>query len=286
MPRGYHASSSRTLLGLAIAINLGVVALGTTALLAAPTAQPTGNGTAAIAPSAPPAGTAGQRLLKWAGLTWYVYPNCPDCGPSLTPTTNATRAVYVDRAGRLHMQITKIGGVWRGVELRALNRPTYGTYRWVVDTPTATLDPWTVLGMFVYRPGAKKFTSEVDIEDSRFPHLLPAPNNAQFVVQPYFTKGNLHPYEILPSYRPLLQQFTWTPGATFGGPGRVDFETRVGPTLQTSGLLDKWSYTGYSVPTPQNMQFFLVLWMNQNKPPTTGAHSAVIRSLTIQPLGG
>jgi hypothetical protein len=26
--------------------------------------------------------------------------------------------------------------------------------------------------------------------------------------------------------------------------------------------------------------------MNQNKAPTTGAHSAVIRSLTIQPLGG
>jgi len=182
-------------------------------------------------------------------------------------------------------QVTKIAGEWSGVELRALTRPTYGTYRWVVDTATADMDKWAVLSMFVYRPGARKQTSEVDIEDSRFPHLLPAPNNAQFVVQPYFAKGNLHPYQVLPTYHPLLQQFTWSPGVKFGGPGRVDFQTQLGATPQAP-VLDRWSYTGYSVPNPQGMQLFLILWMNQNKPPTTGTHSAVIRRLTIQPLGG
>lgn len=285
MTAGSPTSSSRTLLGLMGLVILGVLCLGTTAIVAAPAAGSGSNGTAAMSPAAPTRGSADQRLINWSGITWYVYPNCGNCGPSLTPTTNAKQAVYVDRRGWLHLQVTKIGGVWRGVELRALNRPTYGTYRWVVDTATPTLDQWAVLGMFVYRPGAKKFTSEVDIEDSRFPHLLRAPNNAQFVTQPYFVKGNLHPYQILPSYHPLLQQFTWMPGVTYGGPGRVDFETRVGSTPRAP-LLEKWTYTGYSVPSPQNMQLFLVLWMNQNKPPTTGAHAAVIRSLTIQPLGG
>ncbi|HVV76798.1 MAG TPA: hypothetical protein VHC43_12240 [Mycobacteriales bacterium] len=284
MPRGSHASSSRTLLGLAALVNVGVMVLGTTAIVAAPAAQPGGNGTKITSTAPAPAGTDRGRLLQWSGITWYVYPNCSDCGPSLTPTTNASRAVYVDSRGWLHLQVSKIGGKWSGVELRALNRPSYGTYRMIVDTATADMDPWAVLGMFLYRPGAKKFTSEVDIEDSRFPHLLRAPNNAQFVTQPYFVKGNLHPYSILPSYHPLLQQFTWQPGTTYGGPGRVDYETRVGSTPKAP-LLAQWSYTGYSVPSPQQMQLFLVLWMNQNTPPTTGAHSAVIRSLTIRPLG-
>jgi hypothetical protein len=288
MRHGSHRSSSRTLLGLAVFINAGVIALGAMAIIAAPSAASAGNGTTVTSPAPADNGSEEQRLIKWSGITWYVYPNCDDCGPSLTPTTNAKRAVYVDDRGYLHMKVSKIGGKWRGVELRALTRPTYGTYRWIVDTATADLDQWAVLSMFLYRPGAKKFTSEIDIENSRFPHLLPAPNNAQFVVQPYFARPrfhNLHPYTILPSYHPLLQQFIWKPGATYGGPGRVDFQTRVGSVLKAP-LLEQWSFTGYDVPSPQNMQLFLVLWMNQNKPPSGGLHSAVIRSLTIKPLGG
>lgn len=289
MPRGSHASrasSSRTLLGLAGLVNVGVMLLGTTAIIAAPSSQSAGNGTTVTSTVPAPRGSTGQRFIRWSGITWYVYPNCNDCGPSLTPTTNARDAAYVDARGYLHLQVTKIAGRWRGVELRALNRPTYGTYRWIVDSATADMDRWAVLGMFVYRPGAQKFTSEVDIEDSRFPHLLPAPDNAQFVVQPYYVPHfhNLHPYSILPSYHPLWQQFTWEPGVTYGGPGRVNFETRVGSTDQAP-LLAQWSFTGYNVPNPQSMQLFIVLWMNQDKDPTTGAHSAVIRNLTITPLG-
>ena len=285
MPRRSHASSSRTLLGLAGLINAGVLVLGATAIIAAPPAQSSGNGTTVTSTAPAARGSTGTRLLRWSGLTWYVYPNCDDCGPSLTPTTNAKDAVYVDSRGYLHMKVTKIGGKWRGGELRALNRPTYGTYRWIVDNATADMDQWAVLGMFLYRPGAKKFTSEIDIEDSRFPHLLRAPNNAQFVTQPYYVKGNLHPYSILPSYHPLWQQFTWNPGTPNGGPGSVDFVTRVGSTIKAP-LLAQWSYRGYSVPNATEMQLFLVLWMNQNMPPSTGAHSAVIRDLTIKPLGG
>ncbi|HVX69271.1 MAG TPA: hypothetical protein VHA79_06225 [Mycobacteriales bacterium] len=283
MRHASQPSSSRTLFGLVGLVNIGVLLLGTTAIIAAP---PAGAGNGSTVTSAAPAsgGSSGQRLIKWSGLTWYVYPNCGNCGPSHTPTTNSRDAVYVDGRGRLHLAVTKIGGKWSGVELRALNRPTYGTYRWIVDTATASMDQWAVLGLFVYRPGAKKFTSEIDIEDSRFPHLLRAPNNAQFVTQPYFVKGNLHPYSISPEEHPLTQQFTWYPGTPSGGPGSVDFMTRVGDA-RNAPILDQWSYRGYSVPSSPQMQLFIVLWMNQNKAPTTGAHSAIIRSLTIRPLG-
>jgi hypothetical protein len=261
----------------------GVLALGVTAVATQPDTS-RANGTAMISTLAPPKGTPGQRLINWSGITWLAYPNCNSCGPSHTPTTNATNAVWVDSRGWLHMQVTRIAGQWRGVELRALTDVPYGTYRMVVDSVTADMDPWAVLGMFVYRPGSALFTNEIDIEDSRFPHLLRAPDNAQFTVQPYSVRGNQHGYYISPTNHPLLQQFTWTPSFS-GGNGTVQFEARDG-ARPSSPLLDSWSFTGYNVPTSAGMQLFLVLWMNKNRMPTTGTHSAVVRSLSIQPLGG
>ena len=283
MPRQRGFSQSGTFIAfLALAIT-GVFGLGLTAVA---TQQPasTDNGTVALTAVDPPMGSPGQRLLNWSGITWLVYPNCATCGPSLTPTTNATKAVYVDKRGWLHLRVSHIDGKWRGVELRALTGVPYGTYSWVVNSATADMDPWAVLGMFVYLPGTAKFTNEIDIEDSRFPHLLRAPNNAQFTTRPYFAAGHQHSYYIDPTYHPIRQQFTWMPSFN-GGNGTVQFETRLG-TRPTSPLLTSWSFTGYNVPTSQNMQLFLVLWMNQNRTPTTGTHSAVIRNLTISPLGG
>lgn len=281
MTRRSHASSSRTLLGLAGLVNLGVIVLGATAIIAAPASVPTGNGTT-VASTAPAAhGSEQPRLLKWSGLTWYVYPNCDDCGPSLTPTTNASDAVYVDDRGYLHLKVTKVAGKWRGVELRALTRPTYGTYRWIVDTATADLDRWAVLSMFLYRPGAKKFTSEIDIENSRFPRYLKAPNNAQFAVQPYRAPHHAHPYHVKPSYKPLFQEFTWYPPAR--GKGTVKFQTRVGTTPHAP-LLTRWAYHGASSPTDQNMYLYITLWLNHGKAPRHGTHSATLRSLTVSPI--
>jgi hypothetical protein len=268
---------------LALAI-VGVIGLGLTAVSTQASPQ-TGNGTAAISTTPADLGTDGQRLLNWSGITWLVYPNCNNCGPEQTPTTNAASAIYVDSRGSLHLSVSKIGGKWRGVELRALTDVPYGTYQWIVNSSTADMDPWAVLGMFVYRPGTALFTNEIDIEDSRFPHLLQAPDNAQFTVQPYKPAGHQHGYYISPDYHPLLQQFTWSPAFGAQTHGLVQFESRVG-TNSRAPLLSRFSYGGYAVPTSENMQLFLVLWMNRDRPPTTGTHSAVIRSLTITPLGG
>jgi hypothetical protein len=268
---------------LALAI-VGMIGLGLTTVATQP-ATASSNGTAAIDPAPAARGTTGQRLLNWSGITWLVYPNCPNCGPEQTPTTNANDAIYVDSRGWLHLKVSKIAGKWRGVELRALTGVPYGTYRWVVNSATADMDPWAVLGMFVYRPGTAQYTNEIDVEDSRFPHLLRAPNNAQFTVQPYGVAGNQHGYYISPDYHPLVQQFTWSPAFGNQTHGSVQFESRVGTTSR-SALLSRFNYGGYAVPSAQNMQLFVVLWMNRNRTPTTGTHTAVIRNLTITPLGG
>jgi hypothetical protein len=226
-----------------------------------------------------PDGGPALRVLHWAGHTWLVYPN-DQAGPENVPLSNSAAAAHVDSRGRLHLAVVHERGLWRSVELESLDPITYGTYSMVVDTVTAKFDPYTVLGMFVYRPGSRKLTNEIDIEDSRFPHLLKAPDNAQFTVQPYYTKGNQHGYELKDTYKHLFQQFTWLPGTP--GNGIARFQTRVGTTAHAP-LLDKWTFQGYAVPQPYRMHLYLILWMNKNQPPLNGTHSAIIRSYSFTP---
>jgi hypothetical protein len=288
MPRRFPASSSRTLAGLVAVMIVGVLGLGTTAIVAAPGDQPASNGTVRYVSSASSDGDTNLRLLNWSGRTWVIYPNNQK-GPENVPMTNSSRAAWVDGNGWLHLKIVKIHGKWRSVELQSLDAATYGRYRLINDTKTANFAPSVVFGMFVYRPHASKYTDEIDIENSRFPHLLKAPNNAQFAVQPYYAPNHEHPYAVDPSYVPLLQQFTWYPPSA--GSGRIDFLTRVGSTSKAP-LLARWTYNGYSTPvagggpsgkTP--MYLYLNLWLNKGQPPVGGTHTAVIRSLTFTPLG-
>ncbi len=259
---------------------IGVIGLDATAIVAAPNR--------AVAPlptrlphdpMAVPDATTALRVLNWSGHTWLIYPQ-DQAGPENVPLSNSTKAVFVDSLGRLHLQITKVNGVWRSVELESLDPVSYGTYTMQVDTKTALFDPYTVLGMFVYRPGSKNHTNEIDVEDSRYPHLLKAPNNAQFVVQPYFARGHLHPYPLTANDGQLRQQFTWLPGTP--GNGIAKFETRRG-TSAHAPVIAQWTYQGYSVPIPLDMHLYINLWTNQDKPPLSGTHSAIISSYSYVP---
>jgi hypothetical protein len=260
----------------------GVIGLGTTALVAEPAAQSTGNGTTRTVSGPGRAGDTMIRLLSWSGRTWMVLPNNAK-GPEQVKLTNASDAVSVDSQGRLHLRIVKIHHTWRSVELRSLDPVTYGTYQMINETATANFADTAILGMFVYRPGASQAEGdEIDIENSRFPHYLKAPNNAQFAVQPYYSPDHEHPYEVKPSYVPLFQQFIWYPPANGGG--EIQFQTRVGDTSH-SPLLARWTYTGYNDPTFKNMYLYIDLWLNKGRPPVGGTHSAVLRSVTFTPLG-
>ena len=263
---------------LAAAI-IGVIALDATQLVAAPSKAAARPPTVVDRHPVGPTGGPQLRLLRWSGHSWLVYPN-DQTGPEQVPLSNSNAAVHVDSHGRLHLAIVHERGTWRSVELESLDPVSYGTFTMVVDTATANFDPYTVLGMFVYRPGSKKLTNEIDVEDSRYPHLLKAPNNAQFAVQPYYTPGNLHPYALTAADGHLFQQFTWLPGTP--GNGIARFETRAGTTAR-SPLIANWKYQGYAVPQPYDMHLYINLWMNKNESPRTGTHSAILRSYSFEP---
>ncbi|HWC35158.1 MAG TPA: hypothetical protein VG650_10060 [Mycobacteriales bacterium] len=281
MPSRFRVSPSRALAGVAMLTTLVVLGVGNTAATgAAPHGGTAVAGAAHVTAGPGRKGDSVIRLISWSGRPWLVYSNASN-GPEHVKLTNSTRAIWVDSRGRLHLHIVKIDGVWRSVELRSLNTVSYGTYRLVNDTATGKFADQTVFGMFVYRPGTKTYTNEIDVENSRFPRYLKPPNNAQFAVQPYKEPHHEHAYHVKPSYEPLFQQFTWYPPS--GGAGAVKFETRVGSTPH-SPLLARWRYYGYSTPTASNMYLYIDLWLNHGKAPKNGTHSAVLRSLTVAPL--
>jgi hypothetical protein len=278
--------SARAVSILSGALVVGALGLSSTALGAASTTHTQGGGTAHIAGmSSRPAKLADSliKVINWSGRSWYVYSSTSK-GPENVELTNAPGAAYVDGAGRLHLTIMKVQGQWRSVELRTVSTVTYGTFRLINDTATARFSNRTVFGMFIYRPGASKSHgkgNEIDVENSRFPNYLKAPNNAQFAVQPYTAPHHEHAYHVTRSDVPLRQQLTWYPPSR--GKGTVKFSTRVGATSH-SPLLSHWSYQGSSDPTNQNMYVFITLWLNRGKPPTHGTHSVILRSLSVTPL--
>jgi hypothetical protein len=296
MPSRFRVSSARALACLGVVSAIGVLAFAPAATGAPPSPgipglatllYPDATGTYRGQPAdtgvmAGPGrkGDSVLRLISWSGRPWLVYSNSSQ-GPENVKLTNSTRAIWIDSRGRLHLHIVKIDGVWRSVELRSLNTVSYGTYRLINDTATAKFADQTVFGMFVYRPGTKTYTNEIDIENSRFPRYLKAPNNAQFAVQPYTQPHHAHAYHVRPGYVPLFQQFSWYPPSH--GVGMVRFQTRIGTTPHAP-LLTRWTYRGGSAPTDQNMYLYIDLWLNRGKAPTNGTHSAVLRSLTLSPF--
>jgi hypothetical protein len=279
MPSPFRVLPPRGFLGVAAFATAAVLGLTTAATGAVPAHRSTAS-RAHVAAGPGRKGDSAVRLISWSGRPWLLYSNTSK-GPENVKLTNSTRAVWIDSRGRLHLHIVKIDGVWRSVELRSLNTVGYGTYRLINDTATARFAPQTVFGMFVYRPGTKTYTNEIDVENSRFPKYLKPPNNAQFAVQPYTQPHHEHAYHVKPSYVPLFQQFTWYPPVR--GNGTVEFETRVGSTPH-SPLLTRWKYYGYSTPTASNMYLYIDLWLNHGAAPTNGTHTAVLRSLTVTPL--
>jgi len=283
MPARSRATSLRALTTCLTVAIIGVAGLGTTAIVAAPTRAAATSGTTLSSVANSAAASSGStgpllRIIRWSGYTWLVFP-ANQLGPEETRLDSSEDAVHIDSRGRLHLHIVKVNGVWRGAEIESLDPINYGRYQMVVDTRTEKFSNATVLGMFVYRPGSQKLTNEIDIEDSRFGHLI-APNNGQFAVQPYYAPNHYHPFYVKSSYAHLFQQFQWLPGTP--GNGIVRFQSRAG-TNAHARLFSKWTYHGYSTPTPSGEHLFIDLWLNTNHPPRGGTHSAIIRSFHFTP---
>jgi hypothetical protein len=212
--------------------------------------------------------------LQFAGYTWQVKSSTSPIGPG--PNVFDAKGPRVDTAGALQLRIVKVGSTWESSEVVLDPTLGYGTYAWTVHGPVATLDPSVVLALFTYDASdTSPSNREIDFEASRFGSLQPT--NAQYVVQPYTTPGNLQRITI-PSAATTTVSMTWVPG-------RVTFS---GSTVKgkKSYPLPSWTNTSSSVPTSSTEQVHMSLWLFQGKAPTNGKPVAVrVTAFTFSPAG-
>jgi hypothetical protein len=137
------------------------------------------------------------------------------------------------------------------------------------------LDKSTVAApMFIYAA----VNQELDFEYSGAGGLIPGPNNAQFVVQPYAVAGNIARYVQPPSAQ-FTVQMEWRAD-------RVTFKSWNGwsPAPAASDMIQQWAYSGSYIPPPGQEQVHINLWLLGGNAPLSGTgDEMVIRSFAFQP---
>ena len=187
----------------------------------------------------------GPVSVEFGGRIWGIKMtgNDPsdqfDPGPNFWSNDPSVVNVGVDG---LHLNIVKLGGNWQCGEVYLTKSLGYGTYTVQVASRLDQLNVNTVAApLFIYAaPG-----QELDNEYSGMGGLIPAPYNAQFVVQPYNINGNLVQY-LQPADATFTTQMEW----------RVDhvaFTTWNGWAADPapSDIIYQWTYTGGIHSTPR-----------------------------------
>jgi hypothetical protein len=204
----------------------------------------------------PTSAMSASKILTFAGYQWMVKSSTSPIGPG--PNRFNGDGPFVDSSGALHLSVEKIKGKWECSEV--VLKPTlgYGTYRWTIRGPVPRLDPNVVLALFTYDSKPSPQNKEMDFEASRFANA-DDPTNAQYVVQPYQTRGNLQRITLPKNSNVTTLTMTWVPG-------RVTF---------FADSLSKWTNTSSAVPTSSGAKIYMSLWLFQGYPPSNGKSVSV-----------
>lgn len=209
-----------------------------------------------------------MRILTFSGYTWWVKESAEPVGPGPNLFAASSRHVEVDRQGRLHLRILRIGDKWTCSEVVNTRSLGYGTYRFYLETDVALLDTNIVLGLFTWSDSPDYAHREIDIEFAQWSE--PGAPNAQFVVQPTSPERMVRfrmPHGIVRS----VHSFLWEPGVV-----RFSSRCRWNPTR--GSILHTWTFAGRDVPVPGDENARMNLWLNGGKPPTDGKEVEVIIS--------
>lgn len=206
------------------------------------------------------------RSIVFAGLQWAVKASAPAkrLGPGPNYWSDSEDNVWVDQQGRLHLKVTKRQGNdgrprWFCAEVISQKSFGHGEYRWYLDTPIKA-DPKVVLGLFTWDddPDSARFHHrEIDIE--LISTWGDASNtNAQFCVQPWTTRRNLHRFALPdPSLAATTHTFSWAKES-------VVFRALRGHVSEAEvkeSVLEEWRFSGRGVPPPGGENVRMNLWL-------------------------
>lgn len=161
--------------------------------------------------AAPP---ARAQTIHFSGYEWEVRP-AETSGPG--PNHWDPNCVRVDSQGRLHLTLTKQGGVWRCPEVYTKRRFGFGRYQFQVTGALDRLDPNVVLGLFNYPASGMgpDGTNEIDIEYSRWgnPAALPASSTIYPARAGTVPASVSYSFAVPPGLTDTTQRFVWSPAA-------------------------------------------------------------------------
>lgn len=220
-----------------------------------------------------PGGNAGPRIVRFAGHDWEVKTSGRrQVGPGPNWFSDAEDSVWVDEAGRLHLRIRRAGNRWYAAEVICRDPLGHGTYRFEIDSNVDAFAPSVVLGLFTWSDDPAYHHREIDVEVARWGNAAD-PTNAQYVVQPYDTPGNLVRFGVPAG--PSSHSFAWTPDAVF-------FASAGGPDGTTP--LAAWTYAGPDVPLPGDEQPRINLWLFRGAAPADGQPvEVIVRDFVFEP---
>ncbi len=211
-----------------------------------------------------------RRTVLFSGHNWVVKTGSL-VGPGPNYFSDDPGSVWVDEFG-LHLSTRAEQGKWYASEVLLPASLGYGEYRFTVIGRLDTLDPQAVFAGFVYESA----TREIDIE---FSLGLANPDNAQFVVQPYFIPGNLRTFTI-GADQVTTHRFVWAAN-------QITFESWRGeaPAPDPFTSIDSWTYVGPDVPPAGGERMRFNLWLIGGNDPAK-ADEVVVRDFNYAPIAG
>jgi len=202
------------------------------------------------------------RFITWSNHLWQVKKGeFVDPGPNYF--SDDTANVWIDQSDRLHLKIDYRDNKWYCAEVVLDHSLGYGLYTFKLDSRVDSLDFNTIFAGFTYEMINREF-------DMEFSQRLAYPFNAQYVVQPWYTPGNIDFYDI-PGNTQTSHAFEWRSD-------RIVFNSWVGhaDTATPATLIHTWTYTGDDIPPPGGERMIFNLYLYGGDPPVQAIEDEVI----------
>lgn len=213
-----------------------------------------------------------DRVINFSGYKWLVRnTQQKKFGPGPNLFSNSSENVWVDEAGKLHLEIINKNENWYCAEVTLNQQVGYGKYIFYINSSLSSLDDNVVVGLFTYLDDSQ----EIDIEFSKW--AINDNDNSQFVVQPYEKEGNTFRFNIDDSLGNTTHSFEWTKN-------RILFESKYGQNENELPYLS-WTYTGKNIPLKSDERLKINLWLYQgNAPMNKKSQELIIDSIKYIPF--
>lgn len=214
---------------------------------------------------------ARYRIVEFSGYKWKVKATETMAGPGPNFFSENEQDIWVDEKGQLHMKISYRDGKWYCTEVINDTSLGYGKYIFQLSTRVDKIDKNAVLGLFTWDDTAPEHHyREIDIEFTKWEKTVN--ENAQYVVQPWDTTGNMIRFNIDLTSDYSTHVFIWQADSIV----IQSFHGHFDSPPNGESLINAWIYKGDYIPTPGMENVRINLWLSNGNPPSDGKEVEVV----------